>query len=601
MAKIKFVEGSEPLNNEHDGFTFQRNNYGHSMFPASRSARKRYGHQWKRQHANQKAVLFWRDMPQATKDLWALFASTYPQPSPKNPDYFLNGFELFVRRNSYCFLNHGIPSDFMTEPEINLLSEGVITAEIAWSKGAIDCTELYIDKFGILPVVGDFVICRLIPYAEYSGQFFDYIEMTLEVKEIYLDGLFVTVTVPDEMEQVTVSVYLSKVFHQSVQYAGTKPRYMGCFTKKKFTDLIDVPDITANDAGKYWGVDESGEWALIDFSQETIINVVNNYTELTEVTNNYTVFDINTQMFYTYIDETWYNLTLNVNLVRIVEDYTILTNVVNNSVVFDITTQNFYFYHESVWIEIGGGGGGLTCEDLLDCPVIISILERLEQISIIISELHDTPVPSVHLGCLYNIAAVQSPLNISSSDDWFVPDRTMRDALVSYVGGNTDGGGPLKSTDSNDWDAPNSGATNSTGYTGVGAGYIDQSGVYTDYKKESRIWMPQSGASFLAHGLQLYYDSPDVGNLYSRINEGASLRLARSASGSSDGTKGTYVGNDGKAYPTVVIDGVEFMQYNLAETKYRDGSDIPLITSAGDWGSSSEPQMAYPNYDSDLV
>lgn len=260
MAKIKYVEGAEPLLNEHDGYTFQPNHYGQSMFPASRSARKRYGAQWNRQHNNQKAVTRWRDMPQATKDLWALFAATYPQPSKRNPDKFLSGYQLFIKRNSYCFLNYGINTEFMLEPEFIEIPDGSITFEIDYSEDAIDITENYIEKFGILPEIGDYMILYAHIYNEYSGQFFEPVSQVIRVDDIYMDGLFISISIPDEMSTATVSVYLSKVFHQSVKYAGTKCRYMGCFTKKRFKDLIDTPSSYAGQAGKFPKVkdDESG-------------------------------------------------------------------------------------------------------------------------------------------------------------------------------------------------------------------------------------------------------------------------------------------------------------------------------------------------------
>ena len=364
MAKIKYTEGQTPIVNEHSGFTFQPNNYGQSMFPASRSTRKRYGSQWNRAHNNQKAVTRWREMSATIKANWNLFAATFPQPSKRDPNKFLTGYQLFIRRNSYCFLNHGITSDFMEEPEINELAPGTITFSIAWSEGAIDCTELFLKNWGRIPRVGDYVLLYAHIYAEYSGQFFTPVYGTYRVDEIYLDGLFVTVNIPDEMEQVTVSLYLSRVIHQSVHYTGTKCNYMGCFTKKKFTDLIDVPAVTPANAGNYWGVNIDGTWGLQVFSPNTIINVVNDYTTLVDVVNNYTVYDITTQMFYTYKVDTWVNVTINKNLIKIVQDHTVLINVENNVVVFDISLQQFFWYNVDVWVQIGGGGGGLTCEDL---------------------------------------------------------------------------------------------------------------------------------------------------------------------------------------------------------------------------------------------
>mgnify|MGYP001090396919 CR=1 FL=1 len=379
MAKVKYANGLNPLLNEQNGFTFQPNNYGQSMFPSSRSARKRYGHQWERQHNNQKAVREWRNMSQATRNLWASFAATYPQPSKRDPNVFLSGYQLFIKRNSYCFLNHGIHSGFMLEPEFIEIQEQAVTAEIRQGEATIDCTELFIRNFGLLPKIDDWLLCKIIPIAENSGQFFAHIYQVLQVQEVFIDGLFVTLNIPDELEGVTFSVYLSKVNNQSVRYTGTKVRYMGCFTKKKFIELTDTPNSYNGQAGKIVVVnEEENAVEFIEYLPQNI-NVVNDYTTLINVVNNFTVFDINTQMFYTYINNEWVNITLNLNLIKVVQDYTTLVNVVNNTIVFDLTTNNFFRYDVNVWVQVGGGGGGLTCEDLLECPVIIQILEQLNK------------------------------------------------------------------------------------------------------------------------------------------------------------------------------------------------------------------------------
>lgn len=259
MAKIKFTPGSVPLLNEHAGYTFQPNNYGQSMFPASKSARKRYKRQSKRQHNNQRAVTNWRNMSAETKTLWNSFAALYPQPSKRNPDVFLTGYQCFIKRNSYCFLNHGILSDFMLEPELTLLDSPTVTFSITHSTYAVDCTELYIDNFGILPKVGDYLLLHAIMYSEYSGQFFEPITLTLQVLDIYLDGLFISVQVPDTFEDITISLYLSKPVNAGVSYAGTKIRYMGCFTVKKFIELQDVFNTYINRAGDIVIVNEAGD------------------------------------------------------------------------------------------------------------------------------------------------------------------------------------------------------------------------------------------------------------------------------------------------------------------------------------------------------
>ena len=54
--------------------------------------------------------------------------------------------------------------------------------------------------------------------------------------------------------------------------------------------------------------------------------------------------------------------------------------------------------------------------------------------------------------------------------------------------------------------------------------------------------------------------------------------------GSQDGKdNGTMTGNDGKTYKTVKIGNQEWIAENLRETKYRDGSAIPVFTDNNQW------------------
>lgn len=263
MARLKYAEGAEPLRNEHSGFTFQPNNYGQSTYPGAKNDRKRYWRQFDRMQCNQKAVRFWRTMPEQVKSVWIQFAATFPQVSRRDPSRFLTGYELFIKRNSYCFLNHGVSSDFMFEPELTVVEGENIDFRIRASNTAIDATENYIRNFGLLPCVGDRLLLYAVAYGEKTGQFFEPVSRQVEVEEVYIDGLFIDVQVPDTFPDVVVSVFLSIPKRPGETYPGTKTRYMGCFTPKKFTELQDVPVPEQEQAGWLWGVNPvTLEWEL---------------------------------------------------------------------------------------------------------------------------------------------------------------------------------------------------------------------------------------------------------------------------------------------------------------------------------------------------
>ena len=292
MAKIKYAAGLTALLNKHFGFVFQPNATNQTMKSDSNGARTRWTRQTQRQQGLMKAIRNWRIMSAVTKANWVTFAATYPQASRRNPAIFLSGYQLFLKRNHYCFLNHGIDCDFMEDPSLDEVFSPDLTFSLTASDNSLDVTELYISNFGILPKLGQFVLIKIYPMSETSGQFFAPIEQTIEVQEVFIDGLFVSFDLTGLNENLTFSVYLSKVCHPSIKYVGTKIRYMGCFTPKTFAALTDTPD------------DYTGE-----------------------------------------------------------EGNPIVVNAAGDGLEFG-----------------SGGGGGLTCEDLAECPEIISIYETINSL-----------------------------------------------------------------------------------------------------------------------------------------------------------------------------------------------------------------------------
>ena len=137
MAKVKYSEEVEPINNKHYGYTFMRNHYGNSMQPASRSSRTRYSNQFQRMQNEQKAVQFWRTMSTETQTNWADFAATYPQPTKRSSVVNLSGYQLFLKRNHYLFLNSGINSNFMEAPAMEAASEPLIIFSLRLVSGRL--------------------------------------------------------------------------------------------------------------------------------------------------------------------------------------------------------------------------------------------------------------------------------------------------------------------------------------------------------------------------------------------------------------------------------------------------------------------------------
>ncbi|WP_264521130.1 fibrobacter succinogenes major paralogous domain-containing protein [Flavobacterium sp. N1994] len=87
-------------------------------------------------------------------------------------------------------------------------------------------------------------------------------------------------------------------------------------------------------------------------------------------------------------------------------------------------------------------------------------------------------------GKLYNWYAVNDPRGLAP-EGWHVPSKEEWTTLADYLGGAPVAGAALKETGTTHWLAPNAGATNSTGFTGVPGGYRNDTfanlGFYSFY------------------------------------------------------------------------------------------------------------------------
>jgi uncharacterized protein (TIGR02145 family) len=141
-------------------------------------------------------------------------------------------------------------------------------------------------------------------------------------------------------------------------------------------------------------------------------------------------------------------------------------------------------------------------------------------------------------GKLYNLYAVNDSRGLCPTG-WHVPSDAEWNTLVRYldpsaytatVGGqSTNAGGALKST-SSWWNSPNTGATNSSGFTALPGGYR-----YGDYGGGSfsnvgniGVWWSSLGGSSAAWGRELYNNSADVyRSFFEDPQSGYSVRCAR--------------------------------------------------------------------------
>jgi len=179
---------------------------------------------------------------------------------------------------------------------------------------------------------------------------------------------------------------------------------------------------------------------------------------------------------------------------------------------------------------------------------------------------------------LYNRYCVTDPRGICR-EGWRVSSISDWESMRDYLGGALAAGNHLKETGDTHWLSQSFGTDNSSGFTGRGSGYRNAyDGNFYSLKTIADFWT--TGKQFSVYyvfrirysvGIVSYYNFPDVDQQW---KQGISIRLVKPAAGVPDGTVGSYTSFGGIVHSTVVINGLEWLQQSLYETKFANGEYI---------------------------
>ena len=199
-------------------------------------------------------------------------------------------------------------------------------------------------------------------------------------------------------------------------------------------------------------------------------------------------------------------------------------------------------------------------------------------------------------GLLYNWYAVTKPT--FAPIGWHVSTWNEWNTLVAYLGGSSVAGGKLKEIGTTHWSVPNTGATNSSGFTGLGAGHRSNLGDFSQQLQHGTF-----GTEFAAAGTwvtpTLYNDTDTcVTGASASVQSGFPIRLVKDDSID----PGTVTDIDGNIYSTTVIGTQVWTTTNFKSTHYNDGSDIKKITDAILWSTDiSGAYCVYNNIEDTLI
>jgi uncharacterized protein (TIGR02145 family) len=126
-------------------------------------------------------------------------------------------------------------------------------------------------------------------------------------------------------------------------------------------------------------------------------------------------------------------------------------------------------------------------------------------------------------GKLYNFYAVTDTRGVCPCG-WHVPTTIEWNTLADFLGGPTTSGGTLKST--TNWNTPNTGATNASGFGAKGGGYRLSNGNYSQQNVYGYFWTKNT---FGSEGVyrRLNFDTAAVQSLFYSKRGGLSVRCLK--------------------------------------------------------------------------
>ena len=200
---------------------------------------------------------------------------------------------------------------------------------------------------------------------------------------------------------------------------------------------------------------------------------------------------------------------------------------------------------------------------------------------------------SVNLGygLLYNWYAANTA-NFATSG-WHLPTETEYITLRTFLGGDDVAGGKMKDSGYTNWNSPNTGATNSSGFTAYGSSYRGVDGSFPILKNFFVAWL--SGTNKYSIDLIYYSAGASSGSKGDPI-VGSSVRLIKDSTSLLDGETSTMTDYDGNVYDTICIGTQEWIVQNWKCTHLNDGTTIPEVTNNTTWaGLTTGALCAYDN------
>jgi uncharacterized protein (TIGR02145 family) len=196
------------------------------------------------------------------------------------------------------------------------------------------------------------------------------------------------------------------------------------------------------------------------------------------------------------------------------------------------------------------------------------------------------PLNGCTYGKLYNWYAVNDPRGLAPAG-YHVPTDTDFTTLYTYLGGEAAAGGALKEAGLAHWIAPNTGATNTSGFTALPGGVRNIPSGTFNLIGAYGLWWSATDNGVGAYSLQLLYNDGGVvgwGTPYFKT-DGHSVRLIKD--------------QECCSVPNITIGTQTWTGCNLNVDTYQNGDPIPQVQDPVAWAALTTGAWCYYNNDVD--
>jgi uncharacterized protein (TIGR02145 family) len=128
-------------------------------------------------------------------------------------------------------------------------------------------------------------------------------------------------------------------------------------------------------------------------------------------------------------------------------------------------------------------------------------------------------------GALYNWYAVNTGKLAPAG--WHVPSNAEWNTLSAYLGGDNVSGGKLKESGTTHWYSPNTGATNSSGFSAIPGGSRDLYGAFSYISFYGYWWSATEINPSSAYNRNIFCNQNYLNSEYDYMRYGYSVRLVR--------------------------------------------------------------------------